>query len=65
MSGLSACLSLGCSLNIYVPKSCLPLLLLSADTVRLVCCFRLTMIDCLIFVWSLFPGRVGADADSS
>lgn len=27
--------------------------------------FSLTMMDCLIFVWSLFPGRVGADADSS
>lgn len=65
MSGLSACLSLGCSLNIYVPKSCLSLLLLSADTARLVCCFPLTMTDCLVFVWSLFPHRLGADADSS
>lgn len=65
MSGLSACPSLGCSLNIYVPKSCLSLLLLSADTARLVCCFPLTMTDCLVFVWSLFPHRLGSDADSS
>lgn len=27
--------------------------------------FSLAMMDCLVFVWSLFPARLGADADSS